>query len=92
MVRGVGTILKEFLAQWGIRESGCNCKKLSAEMDRVGSIKIRKDIERYTDKVQNSAKSWIKNKVKLKIPPPRTVVKETILWACYTHEKEKISG
>lgn len=87
--RGVGTILKDTFASFGIySDPGCSCELVAQEMDRTKVEDIEKNIAKWVVKMKDSFKQWKKEK-KVPIPVPSSyILKEFIEYACRKNRQE----
>lgn len=96
---GPGRVIIRYLATKRIKPSkGCSCYTLANEMDKIGSIKVREEIQNWTTKMMTSIENWKKlsdKTWKVFICPPKMVVKNLILWACTESDRineEQLNG
>jgi len=90
---GPGKVLMQYFRTKRISPSkGCSCYELADEMNKFGSVRVKKNIDYWTDKMMKSIKDWKKFSDKIWrrfVCPPRFVVKNLILWAC--EESDRIN-
>ena len=79
---GTGTKIARTLEAWGIRQEGCgSCGGLQAQLDSTRREDVIRDVEAWTDKLIESAKTWRQETGSLLPLPPRIVVRLLILYA-----------
>lgn len=73
--RGCGTIIRETLAAWFIKEhAGCGCNEICSRMDTEGADVVEQKLQQYKEDMKISIANWRKeNSFPILQPPDWTI-------------------